>query len=409
MQELAAVRSVKQAVRIIKHMGVQGPEWDEVQELRRQAVRAVLEDRMHGLLGNRLAELTANGVQDRRNGAYSRWLLTSQGAIELHVPRTRTFSAIDVLERYRRREHAVDRVILAGFLLGLSTRKVGETLLPLLGERVSPATVSRVAQVLDHAVAAFHQRPITRRYGALIFDGVVMSRKTGAGALRRPVLVALGITAAGAKEVIDFRLAPGESQPAWEAFLHDLYRRGLTGEGLELVVTDGGSGLLAALPLVFPHVSVQRCWAHKTRNILDRVRRADRERVKRDLHRISHAADRTAARRAARQLADRWEHRYPAAVQCLRRDLEALLPFLRFDDPTWRTATRTTNAIERRFREVRRRTRPMGVFSDRTSIERILYAVFTHENQTAGTAMPFLIGERPVARLAPRVPGHADA
>ena len=78
-------------------------------------------------------------------------------------------------------------------------------------------------------------------------------------------------------------------------------------------------------------------------------------------------------------------------VRCLVQDLEALLEFLRFDDATWRKAARTTNAIERRFREVRRRTRPMGVFSDRTSIERILFAVFTHENQKAGTSTLFLL------------------
>jgi len=138
--------------------------------------------------------------------------------------------------------------------------------------------------------------------------------------------------------------------------------------------------------VVFPGVPVGRCWAHKTRNILDKMRDADRERAKRDLHRISHAADQVAACRAARPFADRWEVRYPAAVRCLRHDLDSLLEFLRFADATWRKAARTTNAIERRFREVRRRTRPMGVFSDRTSMERILYAVFTHENRKQGTA-----------------------
>jgi transposase-like protein len=133
-------------------------------------------------------------------------------------------------------------------------------------------------------------------------------------------------------------------------------------------------------------VEVQRCWAHKTRNILDQLRKADRDAAKRDLHRISHAPGRVAARRAARRFADRWEDRYPDAVRCLRQDLDELLAFLRFADPAWRKAARTTNAIERRFREVRRRTRPMGVFSDRTSMASILHAVFTHENRKQGTA-----------------------
>jgi transposase-like protein len=391
MPAYAAVRSVKQAARILKRMNVQGEEWGDYRGASREAVARVIEGRMQGLVGNRLAELAAAGAADRRNGGYPRQLLTSLGAVELTVPRTRTFIPTAVLRAYARREPWIDRVILACFVLGLSTRKVGEALLPLLGERVSPATVSRVARTLDEAVAAFHRRPLANHYRVLLLDGVVLSRRTGAGALRRPVLVALGITASGGKEILDFRLAPAESQPAWEAFLHDLHARGLTGEGLALIVTDGGAGLLAALPLVYPRVPVGRCWAHKTRNVLDKVRRADRQRVKRDLHRISHAPDRVAARRAARRFGQRWSARYPAAVRCLVQDLEALLEFLRFDDPAWRLATRTTNAIERRFREVKRRTRPMGVFSDRTSMERILFAVFTYENQKEGTATPFLL------------------
>jgi len=391
MQQVAATRSVKQAARMLKRMNVQSPEWSDYRHATQDAVRQVLEDRMHGLVGNRIAELTALGIADRRNGAYRRELLTGLGVIELRVPRSRTFSAVDVVQRYARREQCVDRVILACFVLGLSTRKVGEALLPMLGARVSPATVSRVARVLDEAVAAFHRRPLANRYRVLVLDGVVLSRKTGGGALRRPVLVALGTTLDGRKEILDFRLAPAESQCAWEAFLHELFARGLTGEGLTLIVTDGGAGLLAALPLVYPRVAVGRCWAHKARNVLDRVRLGDRERFKRDLHRISHAVNRTAARGAARRLVERWHRRYPGAVRCLTQDLDALLEFYRFDDPVWRKAARTTNAIERRFREVRRRTRPMGVFSDRTSMERILFAVFTHENQKAGTSTLFLV------------------
>ena len=387
MQQVAAVRSVKQAVRVIKQMQHQSPEWlPDLHELGRKALRRVLHQHMQRQVRRYLAETERQGLADRRNGSYPRHLLTVLGDLELCVPRTRRFSALAVLQAYARRERHVDRLILACFTLGLSTRKVGEALMTTLGERVSPATVSQVAKLLDHEVAAFHRRRLSGRYRVLVFDGVVLSRRTGAGALRRPVLVALGIRPDGTKEILDFVLAPAESQPAWEQFLTDLQRRGLTTEGLELIVTDGGPGLVAALPIVCPGVPVGRCWAHKTRNILDKIREADRESAKRDLHHISHAADRVAARRAARRFADRWEVRYPAAVRCLRHDLDELLEFLRFDDPTWRKAARTTNAIERRFREVRRRTRPMGVFSDRTSMERILYAVFTHENRTQGTA-----------------------
>jgi len=276
-------------------------------------------------------------------------------------------------------------------VLGLSTRKVGETLLALLGRPVSASTVSHVAKTLDAAVAAFHRWPLRDRYKVLMLYGVVLARKTGAGALRRPVLVALGLRPGGKKEVIDLRLAASESAAEREKFLTDLYRRGLTGEGLDMICVDGGSGLLAAPPAVYPGIAVQRCWAHKIRNVLNKVRKADQPKVKRALHKIMNAANAPAARSAARRLAERFQEQYPAAVACLRNDLDELLTCFRYKSEAERRAVRTTNAVERRFREVRRRTRPMGTFQDKTSMDRILFAVFIHENKSQGVSTPFLL------------------
>jgi len=175
--------------------------------------------------------------------------------------------------------------------------------------------------------------------------------------------------------------------------LNDLYQRGLVGEKTELIVVDGGKGLLAALGLVCPRVPVQRCWVHKSRNVLDKVKKKDQEAVKKNLHKISHAKNLKAARKAARRFADKWEKTYPKAVDCLRQDLDSLLEFMRFEKQ-WRPQVRTTNAIERQFREVRRRTRAMGVFSDRTSVERILSAVLTYENHKQGVAPVLLLTQK---------------
>lgn len=391
MPRYATPLSLPRAMRMIKRMNFQGSDWEGLRQASRGALAKVLEHEMSHQVQRYLTEMAGQGLPDRRNGFYPRQLLTTLGLLELSIPRTRTYSAVHVIHAYARRERSVDRLILGCFLLGLSTRKVGEALLPILGERVSPATVSRIAQSLDAAVAAFHERPLEDRYAALILDGVVLSRRTGSGALRRPVLVAMGLTAEGKKEILDFELAPSESQAAWERFLSDLERRGLRGKALKIVVCDGGAGLLAALPTVFPGLPVQRCWAHKSRNILDKARMKDHEAMKRDLQKIPNAENRLAARKAARRFADRWEAAYPKAVACLRRDLDELLSFFRFEELDWRKATRTTNAIERRFREVRRRTRPMGVFSDRTSMDRILFAIFTYENQKQATGTPFLL------------------
>jgi putative transposase len=392
MPQTATIRSLPAAFRMMKAMQAEGVEWGEdYRQGARDAVVELLRGRMDRLIDEHLERMAKLGQADRRNGCYRRWLLTELGAIELAVPRTRTFSALKVVRAYARRAKDVDRMILACFLLGLSTRKVAVALLPVLGRPVSPATVSAVARQLDAAVAAFHRRPLKDQYRVLFLDGVVLRRKTGAGALARPVLVALGLRPDGKKEVIDFRLAGAESAAQWEQFLGDLVRRGLVGARLEMLCVDGGAGLLAALPTAYPEVPVQRCWAHKIRNVLNKVRKPDEVAIKADLHRIMNATTLPAAWSAARRFADRWESPYPKAVACLRADLDDLLTCFRYPTIEERKAVRTTNAIERRFREVRRRTRPMGTFQDRTSMDRILFAVFMHENRNQGLATPFAL------------------
>jgi putative transposase len=391
-QRAATIESVAKAFTVVKAMQADGLEWGEgYRPLGRQALAAIIEGRMAEAVDGWLEGLGIDDQPDRRNGHYRRHLLTELGAIELAVPRTRRYCPSEVLRAYARRAPEIDRAILAGFVLGLSTRKVGEVLLALLGRPVSAATVSAVAKTLDAAVAAFHRRRLKEPYKVLMLDGVVLARKTGAGAIRRPVLVALGLRPDGRKEVIDFRLAKSESQAEWEGFLTDLSRRGLDGERLEMICADGGAGLLAALPIVYPAIPVQRCWAHKIRNILDKVKKPERDAVKHGLHAIMNAPNLPKARAAARRFADRWQAAYPKAVACLRNDLDELLTCFRYKTIEERKTVRTTNAIERRFREVRRRTRPMGVFQDRTSMDRVLFAVFTHENKIQGISAPFLL------------------
>ncbi len=374
-QRTATIESLAKAFAVVKEMQADGLEWGEgYRPLGRQALTEIIQGRMAEAVDYWLDGLDGLATRDRRNGSYPRHLLSALGDIELSVPRTRRFCPTEVLKSYARRAPEIDRAILAGFVLGL---------------RVSASTVSRVAKTLDGAVAAFHARPLANRYKALMLDGVVLARKTGAGALKRPVLVALGIHADGKKEIIDFRLAASESAAAWERFLTDLHRRGLTGEGLEVICADGGQGLIAALPTVYPGIPLQRCWAHKIRNVLDKVRKADRDAVKACLHAVMNAPNRPKALSAARRFADAWEKTYPKAVACLRNDLDDLLTCFQYSTLAERKQVRTTNAIERRFREVRRRTRPMGTFQDRTSMDRILFAVFSYENKSQGTATPF--------------------
>lgn len=385
------VRSLPQAYRIIKEMHLYGEQESDYRSMARESLSKILEDRMRDRIDKHLEGMALRDEEDRRNGSFSRHLLTELGDISLQVPRTRTTSGVGIIQAYSRRAVQVDRMILSCFVLGLSTRKVSHSLMPVLGESVSATTVSRVSRILDVAVSAFHRRVLRRSYRFLFLDGVVLKRRTGMGSVKRVVLVALGMTKEGKKEVIDFTIAHGESQAAWDAFLSDLYRRGLKAEGMELIVTDGGKGLLAALPFVYPGIPVQRCWAHKTRNVLNHIRKADQEAAKKDLAAISNAEGIKQAQAALKRFTYTWGDLYPKALASLKECEEELLAFFRVQDRSLWKKTRTTNLIERRFRELRRRTRPMGVFSDRTSMERILYAIFAHENFKNKTGGPFLL------------------
>src|SRR2546425_11082490 len=170
------------------------------------------------------------------------------------------------------------------------------------------------------------------------------------------------------------------SETAWTAFLQDLYLRGLEGRRLRLVVSDGSTGLHAAVSLVYPQARVQRCWAHKLRNIAEKVPQKESSCVAQAAA-IYRALNRRQAERAFRRWAGRWRKRRPRAVACVERDLEELLSFFSVPQSHWKKV-RTTNVIERAFREVRRRTRPMSSFTNPDSCDRIVFGVVSHLNRS---------------------------
>jgi putative transposase len=164
-----------------------------------------------------------------------------------------------VFERYKRRQAAVDGSIKEIFLAGVSTRRVGEVLKPLIGAQPSASTVSEVVKSLDREVRAFHSRALSDRYRYLFLDGLTVKLKTALGVRKRLLLIAYGIREDGKKELIEYRQASSESEEEWESFLNDLYRRGLKGGKLELVITDGAPELHGALDMVYPYTPRQRC------------------------------------------------------------------------------------------------------------------------------------------------------
>ena len=210
---------------------------------------------------------------DYRNGYRLRDLATKVGLLRrLRIPRTRRRYSSQFLPRYKRAQPAVHELVRQAFLRGISTRQVGEVLEPVLGEAYSAQTISNITRELSSAAQQFHRRKLSDEYLYLFLDGVVLKvRDTGGQVRRRVVLVAYGILPQGRREVIAYQFAyNGESEASWVEFLQDLFLRGLEGKKLRLIVSDGGKGLGAAIPVVFPRIAVQLCWAHKLRNIADK-------------------------------------------------------------------------------------------------------------------------------------------
>lgn len=361
--------------------------WGDFQGRTRETLQKLLEadsqQQMAEYLGLQWHERAAGGAGriDYRNGYYEREYVTRFGVIRFRVSRTRLRSFLPRgIGALQRRSPEVNEMIRQAFLRGISTRGVGRVVSLLTEESVSAQTVSRLTRVLDEAVKKFHYAPLGDAWCYVLLDGVWLKVRRTCGPQKVLLLVAYGVRTDGRRQLLAFVRAKSESQAAWEGFLNDLYRRGLRGQQLQLVITDGCPGLAAAIPAVYPRARHQRCWVHKMRNLCEAVRRADHEQVKQDTQRIYQAPSAAAARRAFQRLRFRWRGKYSQLVQRLERDLPDLLRFFEFPRHLWRKL-RTTNAIERCFVEVRRRTRPMVVFTNVESVDRIIYAIFSRFNE----------------------------
>jgi putative transposase len=357
--------------------------WEEhdeaAKEFRRRHIERALEIERAQLISCKSHERTAER-KDYRNGYWRRWITVRDGRLEIRMPRIRGGGyESEVIPRYQRRIKEVDAALMKIFLYGASTRMTGEALRPLLGDSVSAQTISNIARGLDEDLKKYHNRRLQDKYLYLFLDGIVLKTKTGFGAKKKVVIVAYGITVHGRRELIGFMVTKHENERRWEGFLNNLYNRGLRGEGLGLIITDGNPGLENAVESLYPHVKRQRCWAHKLRNVANYLKKKDQEKCINEAREIYSAQNRRKAVQAYNEWSKRWRVISPKAVKCIEKDLEELLNFYCCPKEI-RIKLRTTNVIERAFREVRRRTRPMSCFNNTQSIERIVYAVLSHLN-----------------------------
>jgi transposase-like protein len=280
-----------------------------------------------------------------RNGHYTRDLVTSTGRLEdLKVPRDREgHFHTQAFERYRRYEPHIAQGLTQMFVAGTSTHKVGEVAQTLLGVAPSASTISRLNQTLTQQFEAWRQRPLQEHWRILYLDGVHFSIRPGDQADSTIILTALGVDLAGNKEVLALRACAEEDKDGWICLLQDLRRRGAT--HIDLLVTDGHDGLLAAVAQLFSATPRQRCLVHKQRNVLNAIPRRERGAVQAELVGIW---DQPTKQEALTQLAAfkaKYRKRYPEAVRSLVEDEEHLLTFYEFPQSMHRHI-QSTNAIE---------------------------------------------------------------
>jgi len=211
----------------------------------------------------------SEGRKEYRNGHRTRSLMTTWGLIEdIRVPRGKGKGLQPkTFERYKGVHKRVDEGVLKMFLMGVSTRKVGDVLKGLLGYTLSASYLSRVAKKLDEEVSRFFDRSLDDRFKYLFLEGVSINLSEVSRSVRKVVLVAYGLRWDGSRELIDFRVCNSEGSGSWSSFLGNLKVRGLRGPKFKLIISDGCPGLWRAAEEVYPLVAHQLCWVHKLRNV----------------------------------------------------------------------------------------------------------------------------------------------
>jgi putative transposase len=357
------------------------PEQEEFrQHLRRLAVSAVqvlieqvMREELEQCIGASWGECTPHR-RGYRNGSYTRDLVTPTGCIEnLKVPRDREgqFHS-QVFERYNRYEPEVAEALTQMFVSGVSTHKVGEVAQTLMGVAPSASAVSRLNQTLTEQYETWRERPLLAHYRILYLDGIHLIVRHGAKTDATIILTALGVDLEGNREVLAFRACAEEDKDGWSCLVQDLRNRGVS--ELDLIVTDGHVGLLAAVSSLFPTTLRQRCLVHKQRNVMNAIPHRERKEVAAELAGIWKQEKKEDALLNLAAFKAKYHKRYPEAIRSLCEDEEHLLTFYAFP-PVMHRYIRSTNAIESLFSNVRQRTDQIDAFTTETSCLTIVWAV----------------------------------
>jgi putative transposase len=337
----------------------------------REGVKAVLEEVLQEEMTEHLKagyrELTPTR-KGERNGHYTRNLVTPAGKIErLEVPRDREGEFVtEVFERYKRLTGNVEEAILQMYLSGISTRKIAGITDALSKVKIGKDAVSRIAKRLEGEQRAWRERALEKAYPYVYLDATYLKVKWGASVTSLALLAAVGVDEEGFREVLAAEIAAGEKSAAYSSLLRGLLDRGLS--GVRLVVSDDHEGIKAAVSGELPGVEWQRCIAHFARNVLAHVPASAMGEVAEDLKAPFKVRREKTAKALVEEFVSLYEKRYPKAVSVFEAGIGDALTYLRYPG-SHHARIRTTNVLERLFKEVKRRTRVVGVFPNETSAQ----------------------------------------
>jgi transposase-like protein len=351
---------------------------DFLRGLVERLVQQVLEAEMTSFLGAGTYE--RNGERRGwRNGYKPRTLKTRVGGLELMVPKDRDGEfQTELFERYQRSEKALVLAMVQMYLEGVSTRKVSAITEALCGLEVSKSQVSALTAKLDAEVAEWRMRPLTGEYPYLIFDARYEKVRRGGAVVSQGVLVAIGISAAGCREVLGCWVAESESEASWGEVFAELKQRGLS--GVRYVVSDDHAGMVKAIGRHFQGAVWQRCQVHFVRNALSLCGVAQRPLALSLMRSVTEAPTREAARTALAAAVAELEKKSPKVARLVEEHGEEILGVYALPE-AHRKRMRTTNMLERQNQELKRRTRVVRIFPNEQSCLRLVSALLIETSQ----------------------------
>ena len=335
-----------------------------------EVVRQSVEETLNGLLDAEADTLCQARRYERnadrastRAGHYERNLQTKAGTVQLKVPKLRHMPfETAIIERYRRRESSVEEALVEMYLAGVSVRRVEDITEALWGSRVSPSTISDLNQKIFERVEEWRNRPLEPKSPYIFVDGIWLKRSWGGEVQNVSVLVAIGVSTSGFREILGVAEGSREDAESWRQFLRYLRERGL--EQIDLVVSDKSLGFLEALGEFYPEAKWQRCVVHFYRNVLHAVPRGKSKEVALMLKAVHAQEDKEAARRKSAEVISKLRaQRLDKAARIVESGSDETLSYYDFPVAHWRHI-RTNNPLERLNREIRRRTRVVGSFPD---------------------------------------------